>query len=257
MGSPAAPLFDLSGAVALVTGASSGIGLRMAQALSGAGAAVVLAARRKDELIAAAEGIAAVGGRVDVAVADLANRPEISKLAAAAARPFGAPGILVNAAGINLRQAAEDVTFDSWDRTLAVNLTAPFFLARAMVPAMIAAGRGKIVNVISLQSVRAFPNGIAYGASKGGLAQLTRAMAEAWSPKGVTCNGIAPGFFPTALTAAVFDDPDVSTMTAKATAVGRNGRMDDLDGTAIFLAAPASDYLTGQILFVDGGFTAK
>lgn len=257
MGPTAASLFDLSGAVALVTGASSGIGLRMAQALSGAGAAVVLAARRKEELAEAADGIAAAGGRVDVVVADLANRSEIAELAAASAKPFGSPGILVNAAGINLRQAAENVTFDSWDRTFAVNLTAPFFLAQALVPAMIAGGRGKIVNVISLQSVRAFPNGIAYGASKGGLAQLTRAMAEAWSPKGVTCNGIAPGFFPTALTAAVFDDPDVSAMTAKATAIGRNGRMEDLDGTAIFLAAPASDYLTGQIFFVDGGFTAK
>ena len=116
---------------------------------------------------------------------------------------------------------------------------------------------GKIINIASLQSLRAMPDGLAYGASKGGVAQLTRAMAEAWSGSGIGCNAIAPGFFPTGLTAPVFADPAKSEALARQTAIGRNGRLEDLHGAAIFLASPASDYITGHILFVDGGFTAK
>jgi gluconate 5-dehydrogenase/2-deoxy-D-gluconate 3-dehydrogenase len=117
--------------------------------------------------------------------------------------------------------------------------------------------RGKIVNIASLQSCRAFANGIAYGASKGGIVQLTRAMAEAWSRFGITCNALAPGFFPTGLTAPLFGDDAMLQRLAAQTAIGRNGELSDIDGSAIFLAAPASDYITGQVIFVDGGFTAK
>ncbi|MDJ0611138.1 MAG: SDR family oxidoreductase, partial [Kiloniellales bacterium] len=141
--------------------------------------------------------------------------------------------------------------------TLAINLSTPFFLARALVDGMRAKGWGRVVNMASLQSSRAFANGMAYGASKGGVAQLTRAMAEAWSAAGLTCNAIAPGFFPTALTAPVFDDAERVAALAGQTAIGRNGRLEDLHGTAVFLASPASDYVTGQIIYVDGGFTAK
>jgi NAD(P)-dependent dehydrogenase (short-subunit alcohol dehydrogenase family) len=118
-------------------------------------------------------------------------------------------------------------------------------------------GWGRVINIASLQSERAFPHGIAYGASKGGVAQLTRAMAEAWSADGIACNALAPGFFPTDLTAAVFEDAEVADRNAAQTCIGRNGRLQDLAGPAIFLASPASDYVTGQVLFVDGGFTAK
>ena len=118
-------------------------------------------------------------------------------------------------------------------------------------------GWGKIINVASLQSERAFANGIAYGASKGGVSQLTRAMAEAWSADGIGCNAIAPGFFPTELTQAVFDEPELSAQLAKQTAVGRNGELSDLDGVSVFLASHASDYITGQVIYSDGGFTAK
>ena len=149
------------------------------------------------------------------------------------------------------------MTPESWQTTLNINLSMPFFLAQALVPGMREKGWGRIINIASLQSARAFPNGIAYGASKGGVAQLTRAMAEAWSAHGITCNALAPGFFPTELTAAVFGDPTVASANAQRTCIGRNGRLEDLAGPAIFLASPASDYVTGQILFVDGGFTAK
>ena len=189
--------------------------------------------------------------------ADLSS-PKIARdIAARAAEPFGAPDILVNAAGINTRQAADDVTVDGWRTTLDLNLAVPFFLAQALVPAMRAKDQGRIVNFASLQSFRAFPGGLAYGASKGGIAQLTRAMAEAWSRDGITANALAPGFFPTELTGPVFADPERAARNAAQTCMGRNGTMDDIVGPALFLCSDASAYVTGQVLSVDGGFTAR
>ncbi|MET4127274.1 SDR family oxidoreductase [Roseovarius sp. MBR-6] len=246
-------LFSVAGRVACVTGASSGLGRRAALVLARAGARVVGVARRRaalDDWCNEAGGeVAAVAG--DVAAGDMAD------LAARVAAPFGAPDIVVNAAGLNLRQPADDVTPEGWEATLAVNLTAPFFLSQALVPAMQAKGWGRIVNFASLQSYRAFPAGIAYGASKGGVAQMTRAMAEAWSPHGITANALGPGFFPTELTAAVFDDPERAERNAAQTCIGRNGRAEDMDGPLLFLCSDASRYVTGQILMVDGGFTAR
>lgn len=250
-------LFDLDGRVAAVTGASSGIGQAIARALAGVGASVVCVARREPALAETVREIEGAGGRAAAVAGDLSDHHRLDRVAAAMAEPFGAPDILVNAAGINLREPAEAVTPESWDRTLSLNLSTPFFLARALVPAMREKGSGRIINIASLQSERAFPNSMPYGASKGGVAQLTRAMAEAWSADGITCNAIAPGFFPTELTAAVFDDAEAVERNARQTAIGRNGRLEDLHGAAIFLAASASDYITGQILYVDGGFTAK
>lgn len=250
-------LFDLGGSVALVTGGSSGLGRRIGLALAHAGAAVVLLARRAGKLDEARGEIEAGGGRAASVVADVEDTGALETVAAAVVEHFGAPDILVNAAGVNLRESTEEVTVESWNRTLSLNLSAPFFLARALVPGMRAKGRGKIVNIASLQSVRAFANGIAYGASKGGIVQLTRAMAEAWSRFGITCNALAPGFFPTELTAPLYDKPNVLQALAAQTSIGRNGELGDIDGPAIFLAAPASDYITGQVIFVDGGFTAK
>jgi NAD(P)-dependent dehydrogenase (short-subunit alcohol dehydrogenase family) len=249
--------FDLAGKVALVTGASSGIGQTLALALAGAGARVVAMARRKDALDTTVATIAAAGGEGTAVAVDLADHRQVDEAAAAGRRAFGAPDILVNAAGLNLRQPWAEITPESWDRTLSLNLAVPFFLARALVGDMIAKGWGRIVHVASLQSERAMPDSIPYGASKGGVAQLTRAMAEAWSRHGVTCNALAPGFFPTELTAPVFNDPDRAEAMARQTAAGRNGRLEDLHGPLIFLASPAADYVTGQVLFVDGGFTAK
>jgi len=250
--------FDLSGEAALVTGASSGIGRRMAQALARAGADVVLAARRHDALEAAVAEINTAGkGRAAALEADLSDRAGLGSVAERAAAPFGAATVLVNAAGVNLRQPWAEITPESWDMTLNFNLATPFFLARACVPGMIARGHGRIINIASLQTYRAFPDSIPYGASKGGVAQLTRAMAEAWSGDGVTANAIAPGFFATELTAAVFADPERAAHNARQTAIGRNGEMADLDGVTVFLASAASAYITGQVIALDGGFLAK
>jgi gluconate 5-dehydrogenase len=252
-----AELFDLSGRVALVTGASSGIGWAIAQALAGAGADLVLAARRRATLDENAGILRAAGARAVAVVADVADRAALARLAHEAAAAFGPPQILVNAAGINPRQPAEALSSEDWDRTLEVNLSAPFLLSRLLIPAMRERGWGRIINIASLQSVRAFANGIAYGASKGGVVQLTRAMAEEWSRDGITCNAIAPGFFPTELTASLFADPATAERLAGETMIGRNGRLEDLHGIAVFLASRASDYITGQTIFVDGGFTAR
>jgi gluconate 5-dehydrogenase len=247
-------LFSVAGRVACVTGASGGLGRRAAFALARAGAAVVGVARRRDAL---AEWQAEAGGRTAAVAADLARREAIADLAVAVAEPFGPPDIVVHAAGINTREPADAVTEAGWDVTLGLNLAAPFFLSQRLVPAMQAKGWGRIVTFASLQTTRAFPGGLAYGASKGGIGQLTRAMAEAWSRHGITVNAIGPGFFPTDLTAPVFGDPERSARNAEQTCIGRNGVMEDLDGPLLFLCSEASAYVTGQILMVDGGFTAK
>jgi NAD(P)-dependent dehydrogenase (short-subunit alcohol dehydrogenase family) len=253
----AAGLFDLGGRVALVTGGSGGLGRRMGEALARAGAAVVLVARRAPQLADAVAAIKAAGGEAAGVVRDLADPAAMDELAREAGEAFGPPDILVNAAGVNLREAPEAITPESWQRTLTLNLSIPFFLARACVPGMKARGGGRILNIASLQSERAFPGGMAYGASKGGIAQLTRAMAEAWSREGITANAVAPGFFPTELTAPVFADEARAAELAAQTAVGRNGRLEDLDGITVFLASRAAAYITGQVIYVDGGFTAK
>ncbi|MCG6890890.1 MAG: SDR family oxidoreductase [Gammaproteobacteria bacterium] len=250
-------LFDLNGKVALVTGASSGIGQRQAQALATAGASVVLLGRRQQQLDDTVAQLATLGASTAALAVDLDDREQLAEVAARAALPFGAIDILINAAGVNLRQAVDEITLESWDQTINLNLTVPFFLARELLPAMRSKGWGRIINIASLQSSRAFANGLAYGASKGGIAQLTRAMAEAWSADGINCNAIAPGFFPTGLTAPVYQNPVMLDKLAGQTAIGRNGELADLDGISIFLASAASDYITGQVIHLDGGFTAK
>lgn len=247
-------LLDLTGRVACVTGASAGLGQRSAMALAAAGAKVVGVARRAEALDTWA---AATGPQAAVVAADLSQRDQIEEIAEKIAEPFGAPDILVHAAGINTRETADEVTAEGWDVTMNLNLAAPFFLSQAFAPAMKARGWGRIVNFASLQTTRAFPGGISYGASKAGIGQLTRAMAEAWSKDGITANAIGPGFFPTELTGPVFADPERAARNAANTCVGRNGDLSDIDGPLLFLCSNASAYVTGQVLMVDGGYTAK
>ena len=246
--------FSVAGRVACVTGASSGIGRAMASALAAAGARVVGVARRSGQLDAWR---AEAAGDTAAVAADLSDLPALARIAEQVSQPFGPPDILLSAAGINTRIHADEVTLDDWSLTLDLNLAAPFFLAQALVSGMKSKGWGRIINIASLQTERAFPNGISYGASKSGVAQLTRAMAEAWSRHGIACNALAPGFFPTELSAPVFANPEIAARNAAQTCIGRNGVMQDLIGPLLFLASPASDYVTGQILYVDGGFTAK
>lgn len=247
-------LFDVSGRVACVTGASSGLGRRAAIVLARAGARVVGIARRAAELDTWRS---EAGGETAAIPADLSDIAGLGAIACEASQPFGRPEILVHAAGVNLRQGAGEVTHEGWALTIDLNLATPFFLSQHLVPGMRERGRGRIVTFASLQSTRAFPEGLAYGASKGGVKQLTRAMAEAWSSQGITANALGPGFFPTELTGPVFADPERAARNAAQTCIGRNGEPEDIDGPLLFLCSDASSYVTGQTLMVDGGYTAK
>lgn len=252
-----AALFDLQGRRALVTGGNSGIGEAMARALGLAGAQVLLVARRDAELQAAAQRLQADGIQAQGLAADLSDAAGLRGVAQAAEQRLGGVDILINAAGVNLRQPFGEVTPAAWQTQIALHLSAPFFLTQALAPGMAARGWGRIINIASLQSWRAFPNSAPYGAGKGGVVQLTRAIAQEWSARGITCNAIGPGFFPTPLTAAVFNNPELAARNAAQTCTGRNGTLQDLYGATVFLASEASSYITGQTLMVDGGFTAK
>lgn len=251
--------FKLAGSNFVITGASSGIGRAMAGFLARAGAGVVLVARRETALAEAVDEINTGADKASYVVADLEQRDQLAEIAAQCKSAIKSGHIdgVVNAAGLNLREPVEQVSIQSWDATINLNLSVPFFFTREFVPEMRSRKFGRIINIASLQSTRAFPNGLPYGASKGGICQLTRAMAEAWSRYGICCNALAPGFFPTELTAPVFDDPESRDRFAQQTAIGRNGELEDLAGATIFFASPASGYITGQVLAVDGGFTAK
>jgi NAD(P)-dependent dehydrogenase (short-subunit alcohol dehydrogenase family) len=248
-------LFSLDGRVAVVTGGSSGIGATMASALARAGAEVVLVARDASRLEPAAAGLRAAGGQAAWVSADLADRSEVARAADEAAAAFGPPDILVNCAGVNLRPPLASLTVQDWDLTMAVNLTAPFLLGQRFGPSMAERGWGRVINVTSQQAQRAFGNSGAYGASKGALAALTRSQSEAWARFGVCCNSVCPGFVATRLNAAVASDPERMAALAARTMVGRNGQPADFAGVAVFLASRASDYVTGQTLYVDGGFS--
>ena len=248
-------LFSLDGRIAVVTGGSSGIGAGMAAALARAGARVVLVARDAERLEESAAALRARGAEAACVSADLAGRPAVAQAADEAEAAFGPPDILVNCAGINLRPPLGSLTVEDWDATMAVNLTAPFLLGQRFGPGMAERGWGRIINVTSQQAARAFGNSGGYGASKGGLAALTRSQSEAWAPAGVCCNSVCPGFVPTRLNAHVARDPQRSAAMAARTMTGRNGAPEDFAGVAVFLTSRASDYVTGQTLYVDGGFS--
>lgn len=244
-------MFDLTGRTAVVTGGNSGIGQAMARALAGAGATVVLLARDRERLWAASDRIGAHAVTVD-----LSRRASLQRAADTAVELAGEPDILVNAAGINPRPHMNDLTAGVWDDVLEVNLTAPFLLGQRFGPVMAARGGGRIINVASQQAFRAYGNSGAYGVSKAGLVALTRSQAEAWSPAGVCCNAVAPGVVHTPLTEPVFADPQRVAAHAARTMIGRNGVPADFAGIAVFLAGPAGAAVTGQTLFVDGGYSA-
>ncbi|MER5378290.1 SDR family oxidoreductase [Streptomyces sp. NPDC002553] len=248
-------LFSLDGRVAVVTGGSSGIGRAIAGALARAGASVVVVARREPELVATVDELTAEGCRATWVSGDLADRDGVRAAADRAVEPFGEPDILVNSAGINLRPPMGELDDEVWDATMAVNLEAPFLLGRRFGPGMAERGYGRIIHVSSQQAHRAFVQSGAYGVSKGALESLARSQAEAWSPYGVTCNTLVPGFVMTPLNARLSSDPERVAALAARTLVGRNGLAEDFAGAAVFLAGPGSAYVTGQSVFVDGGFS--
>ncbi|MFD0424455.1 SDR family NAD(P)-dependent oxidoreductase [Streptomyces parvus] len=250
-----AELFSLEGRVAVVTGGSSGIGRAITGALARAGASVVVVARREAELRATVDELTAEGCRAAWVSADLSTSEGVRVGAEEAAAAFGEPDILVNCAGINLRPPMTELGEDVWDTTMAVNLKAPFLLGQRFGPGMAERGYGRIIHVTSQQAHRAFVSSGAYGVSKGGLESLTRSQAEAWSPHGVTVNSLVPGFVLTPLNARLQSDPEKVASLAARTLVGRNGLAEDFAGAVVFLAGRSSAYVTGQSVFVDGGFS--
>lgn len=255
-------LFSFAGKTALITGGGSGIGGFMAKSLSDAGARVYLVGRRGEVLEKALGKRDGACFPCDLTESGAARRlyAAVAKLAkdgSEASVDKVMPDIIVNGAGANPRIPPDDISEADWCRTIHLNLNVPFLVARAFVPSMRRKGWGRIINIASLQSYRAFKNGMPYGAAKGGIVQLTRAMAEAWSPHGITANAIAPGFFPTDVTAPVFADKEAVAAITRQTAIGRPGQLPDLRGITLFFASDASAYITGQTLGLDGGFTAK
>jgi gluconate 5-dehydrogenase len=246
-------LFGLSGRVAVVTGGSSGIGRGMATALSMAGSTVIIVARRPAPVQETVDYIRKAGGKAFGLSFDVRDADAIHD---AVVQDHGVPDILVNAAGINPRPHMDSITLKDWDETIAVNLTAPFALGQRFGPAMAERGSGRIINIVSQQSFRAFGNSGAYGASKGGLVSLTRSQAEAWSHRGVLCNAVAPGLVSTPMTTAVLASSEKAEAHSSRTMIKRNGVPEDFAGIALYLAGEASKAVTGQVFFVDGGYSA-
>ena len=247
--------FSLENKVALITGGTSGLGKMMALALAKAGAFVWIASSRNnaDETLQEIKQQGSKGCFVQV---DVTSSDALEKIVSEILEQSQRIDILVNAAGINLRTSAEDLTLTDWQKTIDINLTAPFYLSQLVSDSMKKNNWGRIINIASLQSLRAFDNSIPYGASKGGIMQLTRALAQAYSKDGILVNAIAPGFFRTNLTESLFQNPDKLKELANKTMMGRNGEEKDVFGISVFLCSEANSYVTGQTVFLDGGFSA-
>src|SRR4051794_20055350 len=228
----------------------------MAVALGRAGARVLVVARTEKPLAETVEELTGHGAEAGAIRADLADRAALAAAVGTIISRYGPPDVLVNAAAVNRRPPMRELTEDDWDVTLAANLTAPFLLGQAFAPPMAERGWGRIINVVSQQAFRAYGNSGVYGVSKAGLVALTRSQAEAWSADGVLCNAVAPGVVHTPLTEPVFADPATVSAHAARTMIGRNGVPGDFGGCAVFLAGAASAAVTGQTLFVDGGYSA-
>ncbi|EHL97785.1 gluconate 5-dehydrogenase [Acetobacteraceae bacterium AT-5844] len=248
-------MFDLSGRCALVTGAGQGIGLALARALAEAGAAVVLNGRDAAKLERAAALLQDAGLTAEIAPFDVTDPAAVGKgVEAVAAR--GPIDILVNNAGIQRRMPLQDFPEETWDELMRTNLDAVFFVAKAVARHMIPRGRGKIVNICSVQSELGRPGIAPYAASKGAVRMLTRGMCADWAKHGLQVNGLAPGYFETEMNRALVENPEFSAWLCNRTPAGRWGRVEELGGAAVFLASDASSYVNGQVVFVDGGMTA-
>jgi gluconate 5-dehydrogenase len=248
-------MFDLSGQVAIVTGTSRGLGQYLARALARAGADLVITSRKRDSLAEFAEEIRALGRRVVSLELDVRDHASIQKMVSEAETAFGKIHILVNNAGCNVRKPALDVTWDDWNLVVDTNLRGSFFTAQAVARGMIANGYGRIVNIGSVTSVFGFAGLAPYGASRGGIRQLTMSLADDWGRHGVTVNCLAPGWFRTEQNKVLYEDREWVAYITDRIPVKRPGLPNDLDGAVVFLASEASRYITGQTLLVDGGIS--
>src|SRR4051812_8996131 len=248
-------MFDLSGRVAVVTGASRGLGQTFARALARAGADLVVTSRSIGALQGFAAEIEALGRRVVPLELDVRDEGSIRRMADAAHAAFGRLDILVNNAGCNVRKRAADVTWDDWNLVLDTNLRGAFFTAQAVARYMLARGSGRIINVGSVTSVFGYAGLGPYGASRGGVRQLTMSLADDWGPHGITVNCLAPGWFRTDQNKVMYDDPEWLAYLVDRIPLRRPGKPEDLEGAVVFLASDASAYITGQTLLVDGGIT--
>jgi gluconate 5-dehydrogenase len=254
---PVLKQFDLSGKVALVTGSSAGIGLALARGLAGAGAAVVLNARRADKLQAAAQALREQGATVHERAFDVTDARAVADAVATIESTIGPIDILVNNAGMQRRAPLQDFAMADWQQLMHTNLDSVFIVGQAVARHMIPRGRGKVINICSVQSELGRPGIAPYTASKGAVKMLTKGMAIDWGPHGLQVNGLGPGYFKTELNQALVDNPEFSSWLIGRTPSRRWGDVQDLVGAAVFLASDASRFVNGHILYVDGGVTAQ
>ena len=249
-------MFDLQGKVALVTGGNGGIGLGMAEGLARAGARVVIAARNAEKSTAAVDRLKALGSDAFALTADVTDEASVTALFAELAERCGRLDILVNNAGTNVRKPVDQLALAEWHQVMDTNLTSAFLCCRAAHPQLKAAGGGKVINIGSMMSIFGASFAPAYGASKGGIVQLTKSLAAAWAADDVQVNAVLPGWIQTALTdGARAEVPGLNERVIARTAAGRWGQPEDLAGIAVFLASAASDFITGTAIPVDGGYS--
>ena len=251
-------LFDLNGRVAIVTGGNGGIGLGMATGLAQAGAAVVVAGRQAKKSTAAVKTLEALGAKAIAAEVDVNDEKSVRALADTTVKQFGRLDILVNNAGISIRKQPEAYALAEWQQVIDTNLTAAFVCSQAAYPHMVKAGGGKIINIGSMLSIFGTAYAAPYAASKGGIVQMTKALASAWAKDNIQANAILPGWIDTDLTRAAREQVEgLHDRVIARTPAGRWGLPDDFAGTAVFLASSASDFVTGAALTVDGGYSVQ
>lgn len=247
--------FDLSGKVAIVTGASRGLGQYFSRALARAGADLVITSRKQSSLMDFKAEIEALGKEALPLELDVRDYESIQTMIEAAFEHYGKIDILVNNAGVNVRKAAVDISWDEWNTVIDTNLRGPFFVAQAAAKKMIPRNYGRIINIGSVTSVFGYAGITPYCASRGGVKQMTMSLADDWGPHGITVNCLAPGWFKTAQNQVLYENKEWVDYLTDRIPLKRPGKPDDLDGTVVFLAGDASEYITGQCILVDGGIS--